>query len=376
MELHIKTSVLSSELGKLQSIVQKKNTIPVLSNILIETTSGRGLKITGTDMDVVLSSSVEAEEIVSPGSVLISAKKFFDVARLLPEGFAHLKSETNGWLNIKTGKAKFRISGMEPEQFPPVQTQNANALIQLHASDIKKLINSTSFAAAPEEHTRFMLNGAKFILNESGAKMITADGHRLAYAHIDLSQEQIDDLLEDLDIFIPQKGILELNKLITDYDDQVDISFTNNAVAFQAGNRFLSVRLQAGEFPAYEKVLQIAEGCTNSVPFVPSELKTTIKRASLMSDDKTYAVRMKFENGSLDISANNSENGEAQDSLDSMFHGEPVEIALNSKYLIDYLDACNAKEVFFEFKDGNSAARLRCKDANSESKYIISPVRM
>src|SRR6185369_16478915 len=208
MQFVVSKQNLEKELAFLQGIVEKKNTIPVLSNILIESAGKRSIRITGTDLDVTLRCDMQAEEITTPGSICVQARKLFDIARLLPDAPVSFKREDNDWVTVECDRSKFRLPGIAKETFPELPGFKSTPL-KLPASLLKSLIDRTIFAITQEEG-RYTLSGAKFELDASGVKMVTTDGHRLAFASV---KENGDASGNDIDVLIPRKTLAELTKL-------------------------------------------------------------------------------------------------------------------------------------------------------------------
>ena len=250
MQFAINKNALQKELGFVQGVVERKNTIPVLSNILIESVADNTIRITGTDLDVTIRCETEAEEIKSPGSMCLQARKLFDIARLLPDSLVSFRKEENDWVTVECDRSKFKMPGVSKETFPEVPSFKSTPL-KLKANFFKSLIDKTIFAITQEE-SRYTLSGAKFILDKSGAKMITTDGHRLAYV---ACTETGAESVEEMDVLIPRKTLAELTKLTGDFDGEISLGADDNHIYFQVGSRLLISRMLFGQFPNYEMVM-------------------------------------------------------------------------------------------------------------------------
>jgi len=370
MQFSINKSALQKELGFVQGVVERKNTIPVLSNILVESVGGNTIRITGTDLDVTIRCEAEAEEIKSPGSMCLQARKLFDIARLLPDAVVSFRKEENDWVTVECDRSKFRLPGVPKETFPDVPSFKSTPL-KLKANVFKSLIDKTIFAITQEE-SRYTLSGAKFMLDKSGAKMITTDGHRLAYvACREIGAESV----EDMDALIPRKTLAELTKLTGDYDGEMSLGADENHIYFQVGSRLLISRMLTGQFPNYEMVMP--KGNDRSAVFDNVGLSQAVRRVALMADDRSHAIRFHLEKDQLVISSQNAEEGEARESVLTEYQGEDVEIGFNAQYLQDFLNVIGPGQVAFEFKDANSQAQLRpVTDDGCDYKYIVMPMRL
>jgi DNA polymerase-3 subunit beta len=370
MEFTISKSVLQKELGFVQGTVEKKNTIPILSNILIESVGENTIRIIGTDLDVTLRCEAEAE-IKTPGSMCVGARKLFEIARVLPDAPVNFRKEENHWATVKCERSSFRIAGVERESFPEVPSFKS-APVKLPASVFKTCIDRTIFAITLEE-SRYTLSGAKFILNSSGAKMVTTDGHRLAY--IERGDLGANAPTEGIESLIPRKTLAELTKLTASYDGEIGLGADENHIYFEVGPRLLISRTLSGQFPNYEMVMP--KGNDNRADFDSSSLGHAIRRVALMADDRSHTIRLHLVPGSLHISAQTAEEGEARETVTTEYSGDEIEIGFNASYLQDFLNVISDGVVSFEFKDGNSQALLRpASDDGYDYKYVVMPMRL
>ena len=370
MEFNISKNTLQKELGFVQGIVERKNTIPVLSNILIESMGENAIRIVGTDLDTTLRCETEAE-VVTPGSMCVGARKLFEIARVLPDATVNFCKEENNWAAVKCERSNFRIAGVERESFPDVPAFSA-ATVKMPAQILNTFINRTIFAITLEE-SRYTLSGAKFMLDKNGARMITTDGHRLAYIERkDLGEGATQS---DLDALIPRKTLDELRKLTASYEDNIGLGADENHIYFEVGPRLLISRMLTGQFPNYEMVMPKSND--KSAVFDGAQLGQAIRRVALMADDRSRAIRLQLVPGSLNISSQTAEEGEARESVATEYAGEETEVGFNAQYLQDFLNVVSDGQVAFEFKDGNSQAQLRpLADPDYDYKYIVMPMRL
>lgn len=370
MEFTISKTSLQKELGLVQGTVEKKNTIPALSNILIESVGEGTIRITGTDLDVTLRCETEAE-IKTPGAMCVGARKLFDIARVLPDAPVSFRKEENNWATVKCERSNFRIAGIDHDNFPEVPSFKS-APVRLPAAVFKTLIDRTIFAITLEE-SRYTLSGAKFMLDKSGAKMVTTDGHRLAY--VERKDLGAGTPAEEIDVLIPRKTLAELTKLTSSFEGEIGLGADENHIYFEVGPRLLISRTLTGQFPNYEMVMP--KGNDKKAEFDSVSLGQAIRRVALMADDRSHAVRFHLTPGSLHISSQTAEEGESSETVTTEYAGDETEIGFNAAYLQDFLNVLNDGNVSFEFKDGNSQAQLRpASDDGYDYRYVVMPMRL
>lgn len=394
MEFVIKQSVLKDELGFVQGIVEKKSTIPVLSNILIESVGEGTIRIVGTDFYVTIRCEAEAD-IKQPGAMCIQARKLFDIVRLLDSGDVHFTKEENEWVKMSCGKSKFRLAGVNRDQFPEVPSFKS-APLKLSAEIFNHFIHNTAFAITNEQ-SRFTLSGAKFMIDGDYARMVTTDGHRLAFIQKYLGEN---NATENMDALIPKKALMELVKISRDSSAEVSFGEDPNHIYFEVDGRLLITRKLSGNFPNYEMV--IPKDNDKVVTFDSDEMKNALRRVSLMADERTRSVKITIRTGEIEIGAQSSEEGEASEKVTAEYNGEEIQIGFNSQYLQEFLNVVSAAEqsdagneqetdgetvrvketggkprISFEFKDGNAQTQLRVAgDSSYDYKYIVMPLRI
>jgi DNA polymerase-3 subunit beta len=371
MEFTVTKNALQKELGFVQGIVEKKNTIPALSNILIESVGENTIRIIATDLDVTIRCEMEVSQITQTGSMCVQARKLFDISRLLPDATVKFRKEDNDWVTVECENFRSKVAGVPRDAFPEVPSFKATPT-KFPADIFKSFIDKTIFAITQEE-SRYTLSGAKFMLDKSGAKMVTTDGHRLAYvARQDLAQKASQ---EPLDALIPRKTLAELTKLTTSFEGEISLGADDNHIYFEVGTRLLISRMLTGQFPNYEMVMP--KGNDKSVVFDSALLNQAIRRVALMADDRSHAIRFHLVPNQLQISSQNAEEGEARETLATDYSGDETEIGFNAQYLQDFLNVLGEGQVAFEFKDGNSQAQLRpAGDGEFDYKYVVMPMRI
>ncbi len=395
MEFTIKVNALREVLGFVQGVVEKKSTIPVLSNILIESVGEGTIRVLGTDLDVTIRSDAEAE-IIQAGAMCVQSRKLFDLARLLQGDTVKFKKEDNEWVSVTSGRGKFKLAGVNREQFPEVPTFRA-ASLKLPAGVLNYFIQHTSFAITTEQ-SRFTLSGAKFILADGKARMVTTDGHRLAFVECD-----VDTSAGTMDALIPRKALLELVKLSRDSNDEVSFGEDTNHIYFEVDGRLLITRKLSGNFPNYEMVLP--KDNDKVAVFDLDEMKGAVRRVSLMADDRNRSIRVFIRDGEMELTAQSAEEGEGREVVPVEYSGEELQLGFNWQYLQDFLnvvssiksdaeadadtetetegDKARVKEtasptkISFEFKDANAQTQMRIAgDSSFDYKYIVMPLRI
>lgn len=394
MEFVIKQSVLKDELGFVQGIVEKKSTIPVLANILVESVGENNIRIVGTDLDVTIRCEAVAD-IKRAGSMCIQARKLFDIVRLLPDADVHFTKDENEWVKLSSGKSNFRLAGVAREQFPEVPNFKS-APMKLSADIFNHFIQNTAFAITNEQ-SRFTLSGAKFMIEGGTARMVTTDGHRLAFIEKKLTTEPA----EAMDALIPKKALMELTKISREAKGEVSFGEDANHIYFEVNGRLLITRKLSGTFPNYEMV--IPKDNDKKAIFDAEEMKNAIRRVSLMADERTRSIRMTIRPNEIEIGAQSSEEGEASEKVTADYAGAEVEVGFNSQYLQEFLNVVGAGEaeandqgeketsgdtvrvketanrlrIAFEFKDGNAQTQMNIAgDSNYDYKYIVMPLRI
>lgn len=369
MQFVVSKQNLQKELSFVQGVVEKKNTIPVLSNILIESVGENTIRLTGTDLDVTIRCDMDAEDISTPGSICVQARKLFEIARLLPDAPVTFKKEDNDWVTVTCDKTRFKMVGVSKDAFPEVPSSKS-APTKISASVIKVFIDRTIFAITQEE-SRYTLSGAKFILDDTGAKMVTTDGHRLAY----VERKGVANGSDPIDTLIPRKTLAELTKLTGGYEGDISLGMDGNHIFFEVGPRLLISRMLYGQFPNYDMVMP--KNNDKSIQFDGVLLNQAIRRVALMSDERSHAIRFHLAPQELTISSQNAEEGEARETVQADYNGEEVDIGFNAQYLQDFLNVVGDGPVAFEFKDGNSQAQLRPADGGEyDYKYVVMPMRI
>ncbi len=373
MEIAVSRQDLLRELTATQSVVERKTTIPILSNFLLEADGDR-IVITATDLDQSIRTSCTAK-VRKPGSCTIPARKLYDYIRLLGDGDISVKLLENHWVQIRAGRSNTRMVGMARANFPQVPEFPESSVTQIPVASLRNLIARTIFAISNEE-SRYTLNGALLILKAESLAMVATDGHRLA--HIEKTGESFSGISGEKKVLIPRKALQELQSLLLNTESEaLDFADDDSTLFFRVGHRVLTSRRLTGQFPNYEAVMPRDN---NKFVIVRSQdLSASIQRVAQFADERSGAIKMRIEQNELKVSSSSAEAGESEDTIETPYSSDPIVVGFNSAYLIDFLKAIgNEGEVRLEFKDAQSAGQMRPEDASDDYKYryIIMPMRI
>src|SRR5438552_1434173 len=370
MEFSVTKSALLTELSMTQGVVERKTTIPILSNLLVEASHSQ-LTITATDLELSIRTLCEAK-IKKEGAGTIPAKKLLELVRLLPEGEIKVKLLENHWVEIVSDQKKYKLVGMAKENFPALPVM-PHTLVKIPAPIIENLIRKTKFAISMEE-SRYTLNGGLLILKPDTLAMVATDGHRLALAETD---HKLAGLNGEVKLLIPKKAMDEVEKLSVAAGSDAAIEFAKDEshLFFQVGHRLLISRILTGQFPNYEAVLP--RDNNKSVVIERAELSDAVRRVSQLADQRSHAVKLAVSKEGIEISASSPEYGEAKENIDKEYQGDPISIGFNSSYVLDFLAAAADGPISIELKDEQSAGQMRpLADESYRYRYIIMPMRI
>jgi len=371
MEITVSKHELLRELTATQGVVERKTTIPILSNYLFEA-AGDKLSLTATDLDLSLRTSCEVK-VKKEGSCTIPARKLHDYVKLLPDADITIKLLENHWVSIRCGRSNTKMVGMAKSNFPSLPVFPTAGVVKIPAQVLRSMIAKTGFAIASEE-SRYTLNGALMVLKPESITMVATDGHRLA--HIERSGEKFEGISGEMKTLVPKKAMDELKSLLDSTDaDTIEFAKDESTLFFRIGLRLLTSRQLTGQFPNYEAVLP--KDNSKSINLHGDELAAAISRVAQFADERSRAVRIKLEKGELKLSASSTETGESEDSLEVDYNGDVIAIGFNAQYLIDFLKATGAGDVKLELKDAQSAGQLRPAEGEDyKYRYIVMPMRI
>jgi len=370
MEITVSKFELLRELTATQGVVERKTTIPILSNYLLEAV-GDKLSLTATDLDLSLRTSCNAK-VRKEGACTVPARKLYDYVKLLPDADIAIKLLENHWVSIRCGRSNTKMVGMAKSNFPSLPVFPSVGVIRIPTGVLRSMIAKTGFAIANEE-SRYTLNGALMVLKPESITMVATDGHRLA--HIERSGEKFEGVSGEMKTLIPKKAMDELKSLLDSDVEAIDFAKDESTLFFRVGQRLLTSRQLTGQFPNYEAVLP--KDISKSIALHGEELGAAIARVAQFADERSRAVRLRLEKGELKISASSTETGESEDSIEVAYDGEVMQIGFNAQYLIDFIRATGSCDVKLELKDAQSTGQLRPAEGEDyKYRYIVMPMRI
>lgn len=372
MQFTIEKEVFLKGLGRVQGIVEKRNTIPILSNVLIDA-SGTGITLTATDLEVGMKAAYPAMVSV-PGRVTVSAKKVYEIIKELPEREISFKSKENCWIEIRCGKALFNIVGLSAEEFPYFPESSRENLVAIEGPLLREMIDRTLFSVSTDE-SKYNLNGIYFrMVEENGARslrLVATDGHRLALVQKDLETSRTAEL--EKGVIFPRKGILELKKMAEEGEGTLLLGFMDNNAVVVKGNTVMVMRLVDGEFPDYNRVIPRSNDLSALIP--RDTFFHALRRISILSSEKSRGVKIVFREGQLELSSSNPELGDAREDLEIQYTGPEISIGFNARYLTDILQALNEEKVKFLVRDNLSPGLVRPENGD-DFLAVVMPMRL
>jgi DNA polymerase-3 subunit beta len=374
MKLNINKSEFSKALVRVQSIVEKRNSMPILANALLEaskTPEGGSLRVSATDLEVGLT-GVHTAKVTTAGSVTVGARKLHEIVRELPDEVIALETTANSYLEIRCGRSRFVLAGAAGEEYPTLPSVEVESGVSIQAAVLSSMIDRTMYAASADE-ARYNLNGVflEVLEKEQKLRMVATDGHRLAYADRSIGE---DIARISSGVIVPRKGMAELKRLVDEEDaDEVEIGFAGNSAVVTTPNVKLVMRLIEGEFPNYRQVLPKAS--KHRITVASDAFAQVLRRVSLLAAEGGRGVRLQVSPGKLTLSAKNPDLGEAQEEIELDYAGETITIGFNSRYLLDCLGVFKAKEVEVGLIDEMSPVQIRPTD-DSDALAVVMPMRL
>jgi DNA polymerase-3 subunit beta len=367
MELVVPKTQLLRELQLFQGIVERKNTIPILANVLIEA-NGNEVRMLATDLEVALRSKCEAS-VTKGGSLTLPAKKLYEIVKALPETDVRIEEDKNG-VKVAADRFDSRMQTLPREDFPTLPDASGKARTTLPRAALKEMIAKTQFAITGED-TRYFLNGAKFVLRPDSLTLVATDGHRLALVEV---AHKV-GVSEEVGVILPKKTLLELGKLLIDGDGDVLFEAGENHLFFDVGARMLISRMIDGQFPAYERV--IPKNNDKLIDFERDRLTNAVKRVALLSNERSRAVKFEISKGKVEVTSSSSEFGEAHEELPVEYDGTALTISFNAQYVLDFLNVVETDGVQLSLKDEVSQAVMKPVGASGYGyTYVIMPMRI
>jgi DNA polymerase-3 subunit beta len=372
MELVVRKNELLRELQLFQGIVERKNTIPILANVLMEA-KGDEVRMLATDLEVALRSRCQAS-VAKGGSLTLPAKKLYEIIKALPETEVTIQEDKNG-VKVTAERFDSRMQTLPREDFPTLPEGTGNGRATLARSSMKEMVAKTQFAITGED-TRYFLNGALFVLRPDNMSLVATDGHRLALVTVTRDGQDVGiGSGEELKKILPKKTLLELGKLLTEGDGDILYESGENHLFFEVAGRVLVSRMIDGQFPAYERV--IPKGNDKLIEFERERLTNAVKRVALLSNERSRAVKFEIDKGKVEVTSSSSEFGEAREQLLVDYTGAAMTISFNAQYVLDFLNVVETDIVSLSLKDEVSQAVMKPVGADGyDYTYVIMPMRI
>jgi DNA polymerase-3 subunit beta len=367
MKATIERATLLKSLGHVQSVVERRNTIPILSNVLMEAREDGSLRLMATDLDLQVDETVPAN-VSQAGATTVSAHTFFDIVRKLPEGSQVELSAAEGKMQVIAGRSRFNLSTLPRDDFPVIAEGELPTRFELPAATLRQIIEKTRFAISSEE-TRYYLMGIFLHTVDDQLRAAATDGHRLARVTV----PRPDGADEMPDVIVPRKAIAELFKLLEELEGSVEISLSPTKVRFGLGTAILTSKLIDGTFPDYNRV--IPTGNDKLLKLDPKSFAQGVDRVSTIASEKTRAVKMAVDRDKVTLSVTSPENGVATEEVPADYGSDGIEIGFNAKYLLDILGEIDGDTVEVHLADAAAPTLLREND-KSNALYVLMPMRV
>lgn len=360
-------NALLASLSSVVGVVERRHTLPILSNLLLEKKAGK-LTLLATDLELQVSTQLDGAEAGDDFAITIAARKLFDIVRALPDS-AKVKLDTkDSQVVVSAGKSRFTLQTLPAADFPRVETgAGLSEPIRLPQKTLKRLLQLVQFAMASQD-IRYYLNGMLLVLDGKQLRVVATDGHRLSYAETEMENE-----VEAREIIIPRKTVIELSKLLSDTDEPVELRIGANQVTITLPGTELVTKVVDGKFPDYQRVIPASQ---------PRELKANrqsvmqaLQRAAILSNEKFRGVRLVMSENTLGIVCNNNEQEEAADEIEVSYNGDPLDVGFNVTYLLDGLGALNSEDITLSLGDANSSMLLT-SEGEAGFKYVVMPMRI
>jgi len=371
MEFAIDRNTFLKGVSLTQGFVEKKSTVPILANILIETEKDN-ISITATDLEIGIKALYPAN-VEAEGKITVSAKKIYEIVRELPDNIVFFKVNEKNWIEIKCGKSVFNIVGLSSEEYPFFPDTEKGEFCTIDDTVIKDMIDATYFSMSTDD-SKYSLNGIYLIQimeNEKNRlRMVATDGHRLS-----LIDKKIEDNISSLEkgCILPRKGILELRKFIEEEQGSLGFKFMDNNIVFSKEETMIVMRLVDGDFPDYKRV--IPELQNKPLQVNRSEFMHVLKRISILTSENTKGVKLELSNNKLNIRSSSPEYGEANEEVDAVFSGDNMAIGFNARFMLDILKYISSENIEFHIKDEMSPGIIK-PDTEEEYLAVVMPMRL
>src|SRR5215813_12917831 len=364
MEVILDRDAFLKGLQMVQNIVEPRQTLPILANVLLETEEG-SVRLTATDLEVGARVSIPAR-VMGKGAITVGARKLAEIVKELPAAAVSLKVGDNAGVSLRCGGVTYKLVGMPPDDFPPVVPASPTAWLTLEAKTLRDMLSQTSFAISHDE-TRYALNGVLFALSGKEMRLVATDGHRLA-----LSSRTLGEIGRPITGIVPRKAITEIMRVLG-AGEEVQLAITENQFVLQMPNFVMTARLIEGQFPNYDAV--IPRSHPGKLAAAKSAISAALRRVAVMAEERNKPVKLAISPASLKVTASSQELGEAEEILDVEYTGEEIVIGFNSRYLLEAMGALENDKVVFEIKDAQSPGVIKSVEDEGYC-CVIMPMRI
>lgn len=366
MKFTIQRETLLHPITQVVGVVERRQTLPVLANFLISARGGR-LSITGTDMEVELITTVDAQ-VDAEGEATVPARKLVDIVRMLPEGVKITAVAEGDKMAVSSGKGRYTLATLPATEFPATDQVETLETLNIQEDKLKNLLDKTAFAMANQD-VRYYLNGLLFDFHDSRLSTVATDGHRLAMCDHDADIA----VAEERQLIVPRKGVLELSRMLSDSKDPVELALGKNHVRLVKGSTVFTSKLIDGRFPEYRAV--IPKGTDRHIKIERDPFMRALQRAAILSNEKYKGVRLEASNGSVKIIAHNPQHEEAVEELEADLNFDQLAIGFNVVYLLEALTAVDAEAVLMELKDANSSCLISAESGGND-RHVVMPLKL
>lgn len=366
MQIQLQREALLKPIGVVAGVVERRQTLPILSYILIKATS-ESISFTGTDLEVEVIATVTGG-VERPGEVTVPARKLFDICRALPEGTTVTLLKQGEKVMLKAGKSRFSLSTLPTADFPSVEANQFEQALTIEKSELRTVIEKTAFCMAQQD-VRYYLNGLYLEIDGKKLRAVATDGHRMAVT----DAACVSGSTKALQVIVPRKGVQEINRLLSDEDGTIQLQIAANHCRLTVDNLIFTSKLIDGKFPDYTKVIPSHQ--TKQVVLDRTSFREALGRVSILANEKYRGIRLNLESGQLKLSAHNPEQEEATEEVDTPYSGDALEIGFNVNYLIEATNAISSTAVVLGLSDANSSCTLTAQNGGG-TQYIIMPMRL
>ncbi|MES9854534.1 MAG: DNA polymerase III subunit beta [Candidatus Thiodiazotropha sp. L084R] len=366
MKISTNRENLLAPLQKIAGVVERRQTLPILANILVNANNGQ-LNLTATDLEVELKTQTDAE-CDGDADFTIPARKLLDICKALPESAPVTLDISDDKVKLQSGRSRFSLSVLPAQDYPVIEPTPSSTVFSIKESVLNVLIENTQFAMAQQD-VRYYLNGMLLELTAGDIRTVATDGHRLAMSQ---SLKTIDEKT-NLQVILPRKAVIELSRLLSDSEEEIKVELSNSYIKVLFEKTVFTSKLIDGRFPEYQRVMP--SGSNKEVEAEKSSIKQSLTRASILSNEKYRGIRFHLKPNLLELQAHNPEQEESEEELEVTYEGEELKIGFNVGYLLDAISAIKEETIIIELKDTNSSALIYGKN-NQDSKYVVMPMRI